>query len=116
MMIFRNSKDLIFGILLIFLLIYVIFIFTAMIVLIILLWIFSLMMYKILSKASLTDDKVKMALYFSKLRFTRLTMVSSVAFLFAIFFLLIWVFNYISTGMLSWYVYVIIPIFWNLSP
>ena len=74
------------------------------------------MMYRVLSKVVPSKDPISVGLHFAKLRFTRLTMFSSIAFLFAIFFLFVWVINSLFSGILSWYVFVIVPIFWNLSP
>jgi hypothetical protein len=94
-----------------------VFLFLVLSVLVVLLWIFAIMMFRVLSKCETSEDPISKTLYFAKLKFTRLTLLSSIVFLFSMIFLIVWVLGVaVFPGFLGWYLYVIAPVFWNLSP
>eukprot|EP01080_Neovahlkampfia_damariscottae_P008223 gene8223-48_t len=114
--VFPEQRSIILPALIASLIIYIAFLFVVMIFIIILLWVFSIRMFKTLSRASPADDAISRTLYFAKLKFTRLNLLSSVAFLASMVFLSIWLMNYSLAGVFSWYVYMILPVLWNLAP
>jgi hypothetical protein len=73
----------------------------------VLLWIFTIIMFRIIAKTS--KDTMEKALYFLKLKFTRLTLILSLEFIANILFILIMVVVILFQGEISWEVSLLIP-------